>query len=283
MGRAPGQMDATAGDLDEEQHVYALEPDGVDREEIHGDDALRLCAQELTPRWPFAPASGTELFLAQDVPDRRCGYTNAEALELAHNALISRARVLVCQPNDDGTNLTTNRRATRASGVRPPTRHQAAVPVQQRGRRDEKRRPLDARKHSAGRRQKEPVCRPKRRSAELATQHCQLVAKHHDLEFLELRGPTQQTDQLQSALEHDVECGEHGTSPQGKCRYSTQSILCTPHSERPARDSSSRQRIVRCSIQLLPTLIPEDPSRAALRFDPPRKRANARGAVAPGA
>jgi hypothetical protein len=50
VGRAPGEMDATAGDLDEEQHIQPLESDGVDREEVHCDDAFRLRAQELTPR-----------------------------------------------------------------------------------------------------------------------------------------------------------------------------------------------------------------------------------------
>src|SRR5262245_29556579 len=49
MSRAPRKMGATAADLDEEQHIQSLEPDGVYREEIHGDDALRLRAQELTP------------------------------------------------------------------------------------------------------------------------------------------------------------------------------------------------------------------------------------------
>jgi hypothetical protein len=38
------------------------------------------------------------------------------------------------------------------------------------------------------------------------------VAKHNDLEFLELCGPTQQTGELQDALKRDVEYGEHGTS-----------------------------------------------------------------------
>ena len=49
VGRASGQVDASAGDLDKEQHVHPLEPDGVDREEIDGDDAFLLRAQELTP------------------------------------------------------------------------------------------------------------------------------------------------------------------------------------------------------------------------------------------
>src|SRR5262245_20251608 len=84
-------MDATAGNFDEEQNVQLLKPDRVDREEIHGDNAFRLCAQELTPRWPFALACWTELFLPQDLPDGRCRYGNAEALQLADQALIGPA------------------------------------------------------------------------------------------------------------------------------------------------------------------------------------------------
>ena len=49
VSRASGKMDTTAGDLDEEQYVQPLKPHGVDREEIHGDDALRVRAHELTP------------------------------------------------------------------------------------------------------------------------------------------------------------------------------------------------------------------------------------------
>jgi hypothetical protein len=49
VSRAPGKMDATAADLDEEQHVQPLEADGVDREKIHGHNARRLRPQELTP------------------------------------------------------------------------------------------------------------------------------------------------------------------------------------------------------------------------------------------
>jgi hypothetical protein len=45
---APGQMDTPAPDLDEEQYVQALEPDGVGKE-IDGDDALCLRPQEFTP------------------------------------------------------------------------------------------------------------------------------------------------------------------------------------------------------------------------------------------
>ena len=67
MRRAAGQVHATTGDSDEEQHVEPLEPDGVDGEEIHGNDALGVRAQELTPRRTLALACWTKRLLAQDL------------------------------------------------------------------------------------------------------------------------------------------------------------------------------------------------------------------------
>jgi len=49
IGRAAGQVHAATGDFDREQHVQPLEPDGIDSEEVDRNDALRLCAQKLTP------------------------------------------------------------------------------------------------------------------------------------------------------------------------------------------------------------------------------------------
>jgi|SRR5262245_8568369 len=109
VSRASGKMDTTAGDLDEEQHVQPLKPDGVHREEIHGDDALRLRAQEFTPCGALAPACWPELFLAQDLLDRGCRYDDAEAFELANNALIASPWVFPCQANDQCSTLFTDR------------------------------------------------------------------------------------------------------------------------------------------------------------------------------
>jgi len=92
MGRAAGQVHAAAADVDEEQHVQPLEPDGVDSEEIRCNDALRLRVQELRPRWAPARTCWTELFLAQDFLDRRRRYDDAEASQLAHNPLIAPPR-----------------------------------------------------------------------------------------------------------------------------------------------------------------------------------------------
>src|SRR5262249_26764271 len=49
VGRAAGEPDAPARMRDEEEHVVAAKHDAFDGEEIAGDDARRLRAQELTP------------------------------------------------------------------------------------------------------------------------------------------------------------------------------------------------------------------------------------------
>src|SRR6266511_4097454 len=43
------KVDAPASELDEEEHVEPLQPDGLDREEVDGDHALRVSAQEVAP------------------------------------------------------------------------------------------------------------------------------------------------------------------------------------------------------------------------------------------
>ena len=45
-----GEMDAPRAVLDPEQHVQRPQPDCLDREEVAGDDPMRLRAQELRPR-----------------------------------------------------------------------------------------------------------------------------------------------------------------------------------------------------------------------------------------
>src|ERR687896_497005 len=48
-GRAVGEENASAGELDEEDYVESLERDGLHCEEVAGDDAGSLCTQELGP------------------------------------------------------------------------------------------------------------------------------------------------------------------------------------------------------------------------------------------
>jgi hypothetical protein len=64
IGCAAGKVHAAAGDLDEEQHIQPSTSDRLDREEVDGDQALRLCMKELTPRWTVMPSHWTQMCLA---------------------------------------------------------------------------------------------------------------------------------------------------------------------------------------------------------------------------
>jgi hypothetical protein len=57
-------------DLDYEQHVYAREQDGVDVQEIAGQDAVCLSFQELPPCRRWLPRRGAEPGGGQDPADR---------------------------------------------------------------------------------------------------------------------------------------------------------------------------------------------------------------------
>jgi hypothetical protein len=79
------------------------------------------------------------------------------------------------------------------------------MPPQERRRRDhEQRLPRDARQHTTRGRQECPICSRERRPADPAAQDGQLMAKHHDLQFLELTRAESKDDELQNALKHDV-------------------------------------------------------------------------------
>ena len=56
-------------------------------------------------------------------------------------------------------------------------------------RRDDGRRPIDARQQSTGGREECAVGGRERRSRDLAPQDAELMAEHHDLEFFELGWP----------------------------------------------------------------------------------------------
>ena len=66
VGGAAGHVDTATPELDEEQDVQALKPNGVDRKEIDGQDAVRLRAQEFLPRRTLPRTARTEPLLSKD-------------------------------------------------------------------------------------------------------------------------------------------------------------------------------------------------------------------------
>jgi hypothetical protein len=92
----------------------------------------------------LALACRTELFLAHDLLNRGSRYDDAEAFQLAHNALIAPPRILPCQANDQRSTLFGDLRTTRSSRIGPAPRHRPAVPAQERGtKRDKLQGPLE--------------------------------------------------------------------------------------------------------------------------------------------
>jgi hypothetical protein len=54
VGGAGEVLDSAAADREEDEHVEAAQPDGVDGEEVAGEDRLSVRAEEAAPRLPVA-------------------------------------------------------------------------------------------------------------------------------------------------------------------------------------------------------------------------------------
>jgi hypothetical protein len=153
------------------------------------------------------------LFLAQDLLHSGRRHGNAEALQLAHNALIAPPRIFPCQANDQRSTLFGDRRTTRLPRVGPVLGHHPAVPTQECRRRDQKHRPIDTRQQLARRRQEPSIGRPKRRSTDVTTQDRHLMSEHDNLKLFGVRRSEQKRDKLQDPLQGNGNDGqEHGFS-----------------------------------------------------------------------
>jgi hypothetical protein len=100
VGRHTGQVDPASGQFDEEQHLQPPQPDGVDREEVAGEDAGRLAGAGTPARSWSSAAGGIEPMATQRGADRGCRDRYAEPEQLALDALVAPARVLPGQADD---------------------------------------------------------------------------------------------------------------------------------------------------------------------------------------
>src|SRR5438128_10850195 len=67
VGRAAGQVDASAAEFDEEEHVQPLQRDGLDGEEVDREHASRLRPQKRTPREAGTLVGRAELRLVEQL------------------------------------------------------------------------------------------------------------------------------------------------------------------------------------------------------------------------
>src|ERR1035437_5130650 len=179
-------MDPPAAELDEHKDVERPEPDGLDREEVAGDDSIRLSPQELGPARAGPSRGRTEPCGPQQGTDRRRAGSDAELPELALDPDAAPARVLPGHPEDERTEFGIDRRPAKAArpAVGPLPLHQLSVPAEQRRRRDEEGYPSISRDPPTRRREEHPVDGPELRSASRPLQHPELMAEDEDLEVL---------------------------------------------------------------------------------------------------
>jgi len=161
--------------------------------------------QEASPRLRVTPRRRRQSSLDQDVADRARRNGDTELAQLAHDPLITPARVLAGEAHDQLAHLRTDRRpARRAVRIGPAPGDKPAVPAQQRLRPHRERTPGTARQHSAERRQQHSIARLEPRPIDLAAKDRQLVAEHKDLELLRSVSSPEEHDQLEHTADDEV-------------------------------------------------------------------------------
>ena len=92
--RSRREVDDAPFELDDEQHVITAEQNGVDREEISGQEAFGLGAEELAPAGPNSPGRGSKAVTAEDAGDAGFRDIDAELSKFPDDAEVAPAGVL---------------------------------------------------------------------------------------------------------------------------------------------------------------------------------------------
>jgi hypothetical protein len=172
--------------LDEEKHVEASEQRGLHREEVAGEDALGMRAQESGPGHPCASRRRIDAHLLEDRPHRGGRDRDAEALELAGDPPVSPGGVLLGEPLDQFAQLVAPARPSPLGPVGPAAGDEPPVPAEQRLGADEERRPAPPRQGAREPGQQRPIGELELGPGDLATEHGELVAQDEDLDLLGL-------------------------------------------------------------------------------------------------
>jgi hypothetical protein len=126
-------VDAATGDFHDEQDVEAAQRDGVEVEEVGGQQSGRLGSQEGAPVGVAPGRRRVQACGGQDPADGAGADAVSESGELSVVAAVSPARVLPCQPDDELAELVVDARTTWRVRVGPFLGDQASVPGQQGG------------------------------------------------------------------------------------------------------------------------------------------------------
>jgi hypothetical protein len=138
----PGHVDPPSVQLEEAQHGQAPQPDGLDREEVAGDDPGGLLSEERPPRRGRPSRSWIYPMTSERCADRGCRDSHAQPLEFTLHALVTRARNLASQADDQLLYVGVQLRPARGTmRISPGTCDQPPMPAQQRLRPNEEARP----------------------------------------------------------------------------------------------------------------------------------------------
>ncbi|HKA12413.1 MAG TPA: hypothetical protein VKI99_18270 [Candidatus Dormibacteraeota bacterium] len=137
-GRVAGtarQVNAPAADLDKEEDVEPGQPDCVHGEEVAGQDLIGVLVHELAPGPLTSTRGGRQTVAAEHFADGPVGAAMAQLAQLALDAPVTPARVLLGQLHDEVMQLAVEDRslAARPAPVSgPPAADQLPMPAQQR-------------------------------------------------------------------------------------------------------------------------------------------------------
>jgi hypothetical protein len=187
------------------KNAQALQPDGFDREEVDGDHALRLRAQERAPGEAGALARWAQACLAEQLAGG-CGRdSDAEAVEFARYALVSPPRILAGEAQHELLDLTSDCWSACVTLIGPALCYQSPMPAQQRRWRDKERPPACSREKAAGCGKEDSIGGFQLWPRNLATQDVELVLEHDDLQLLELARAEAKRGQLQAVTKNEVD------------------------------------------------------------------------------
>jgi hypothetical protein len=142
----------------------------------------------------------------QDGPDARGGDDDAYGDKLIVDAAVAPVRVLLREAEHEGGGPLGDGRSTRSAvGMRPAPGDEVPGPAQQSFWSDEEAPESTTREQSYESRQHRPVRRLERRSVDLASEECHLVAQHDDLDGEIGVASANESDELEGAAERQTE------------------------------------------------------------------------------
>ena len=141
-------------------------------------------SDELAPRHLSAVTRRSQTRGSEPGAHRRRRYRDAKAFQFADDPWMAPARVLAREPQHQLSRLTSDRRPTDRTRVRPPLRDQTSMPAQQGRRCDDEGSPTRAWQQSTRRGQEHAVNGRGRRSALGTPKNGEFVPKNDDSRFL---------------------------------------------------------------------------------------------------